>query len=194
MQLAKTISPQAAIGPPAGLGPGPMPMVSVPIPPVPHGPAFHLSTAVSGLSDDPTRKVINGLEVHEASFIGDVKASAQRRPRGRCWSCRAKTTYECKVCEPGPVPLCNRTARDCWWKYHAGEVTPYVPNKRGRKRKKDGMDDDDEDDDDDDDDCRKNGDVVGHVDADANAVEAAAAAAAAAAVVGNIGVQVPIVD
>lgn len=78
----------------------------------------------------------NTFDLHEASFIGDVKASAQRRPRGRCWVCRAKTTYECKLCTPGPVPLCNRTARECWWKYHAGEITQFVPNKRGRKRRK----------------------------------------------------------
>lgn len=78
----------------------------------------------------------NTFDLHEASFIGDVKASAQRRPRGRCWVCRAKTTYECKLCNPGPVPLCNRTARECWWKYHAGEITQFVPNKRGRKRRK----------------------------------------------------------
>lgn len=78
----------------------------------------------------------NTFDLHEASFIGDVKASAQRRPRGRCWVCRAKTTYECKLCNPGPVPLCNRTARECWWKYHAGEITQFVPTKRGRKRRK----------------------------------------------------------
>lgn len=82
------------------------------------------------------RVVSNTFDLHEASFIGDVKASAQRRPRGRCWVCRAKTTYECKLCQPGPVPLCNRTARECWWKYHAGEISQYVPNKRGRKRRK----------------------------------------------------------
>lgn len=76
------------------------------------------------------------FDLHEASFIGDVKLSAQRRPRGRCWVCRNKTTYECKICVPGPVPLCNRTARDCWCKYHSGEVSRYVPNKRGRKRRK----------------------------------------------------------
>ncbi|CAN8067770.1 unnamed protein product [Agarophyton chilense] len=87
--------------------------------------------------DDAQRRVVsNTFDLHEASFIGDVKASAQRRPRGRCWVCRAKTTYECKLCQPGPVPLCNRTARECWWKYHAGEITQYVPNKRGRKRRK----------------------------------------------------------
>eukprot|EP00177_Eucheuma_denticulatum_P005538 GFKZ01010066.1.p1 GENE.GFKZ01010066.1~~GFKZ01010066.1.p1 ORF type:complete len:486 (+),score=41.81 GFKZ01010066.1:333-1790(+) len=87
---------------------------------------------------DDTRRggLSNTFDLHEASFIGDVKASAQRRPRGRCWVCRAKTTYECKLCSPGPVPLCNRTARECWWKYHAGEITPFVPNKRGRKRRK----------------------------------------------------------
>lgn len=87
--------------------------------------------------DEAQRRVVsNTFDLHEASFIGDVKASAQRRPRGRCWVCRAKTTYECKLCQPGPVPLCNRTARECWWKYHAGEITQYVPNKRGRKRRK----------------------------------------------------------
>lgn len=76
------------------------------------------------------------FDLHEASFIGEVKGTSQRRPRGRCWVCRAKTTYECKICHPGPVPLCNRTARECWWKYHAGEVTSFIPNKRGRKRRK----------------------------------------------------------
>lgn len=87
--------------------------------------------------EDPQRRVVsNTFDLHEASFIGEVKASAQRRPRGRCWVCRAKTTYECKLCTPGPVPLCNRTARECWWKYHAGEITQFVPNKRGRKRRK----------------------------------------------------------
>lgn len=87
---------------------------------------------------DETRRtgLSNTFDLHEASFIGDVKASAQRRPRGRCWVCRAKTTYECKLCNPGPVPLCNRTARECWWKYHAGEITQFVPTKRGRKRRK----------------------------------------------------------
>ncbi len=89
----------------------------------------------------PRRLVPGGnFDLHEASFIGDVKHSAQRRPRGRCWVCRAKTTYECKICSPGPVPLCNRTARDCWWKYHAGEISQFVPNKRGRKRRKDSTD------------------------------------------------------
>lgn len=87
--------------------------------------------------EEPNRRVVtNAFDLHEASFIGDVKASAQRRPRGRCWVCRSKTTYECKLCQPGPVPLCNRTARECWWKYHAGEITQFVPNKRGRKRRK----------------------------------------------------------
>lgn len=87
--------------------------------------------------DETQRRVVNNtFDLHEASFIGEVKGNSQRRPRGRCWVCRAKTTYECKLCPPGPVPLCNRTARECWWKYHAGEVTPYVPNKRGRKRRK----------------------------------------------------------
>lgn len=87
--------------------------------------------------EDPQRRAVSTtFDLHEASFIGDVKASAQRRPRGRCWVCRAKTTYECKLCQPGPVPLCNRTARECWWKYHAGEITQFVPNKRGRKRRK----------------------------------------------------------
>lgn len=87
--------------------------------------------------DDPQQRVVNStFDMHEASFIGEVKGNSQRRPRGRCWVCRAKTTYDCKLCVPGPVPLCNRTARECWWKYHAGEITPYVPNKRGRKRSK----------------------------------------------------------
>eukprot|EP00172_Hildenbrandia_rubra_P002856 Plantae.Rhodophyta-Hildenbrandia_rubra.ctg404.p1 GENE.Plantae.Rhodophyta-Hildenbrandia_rubra.ctg404~~Plantae.Rhodophyta-Hildenbrandia_rubra.ctg404.p1 ORF type:complete len:561 (-),score=87.99 Plantae.Rhodophyta-Hildenbrandia_rubra.ctg404:1058-2740(-) len=71
---------------------------------------------------------------HDATWIGEVKTTAQRRPRGRCWVCRKKTTFECKNCAPGPVPLCSRTARDCWWKYHSGEVPRFVPNKRGRKR------------------------------------------------------------
>ena len=88
------------------------------------------------VEDTNRRGVSNTFDLHEASFIGDVKASAQRRPRGRCWVCRAKTTYECKLCAPGPVPLCNRTARECWWKYHAGDITQFVPNKRGRKRRK----------------------------------------------------------
>lgn len=145
----------------------------------PHAGQFHISTA-GGLAEDTSRKMVAGLETHEASFIGDVKASAQRRPRGRCWSCRAKTTYECKACEPGPVPLCNRTARDCWWKYHAGEVTPFVPNKRGRKRKKLGTDVDDDDD----------SDPKDPLDPDA----AAAAAAAAAVVVGTVPGAVAIVD
>lgn len=92
---------------------------------------------VPGLQPEEQRRVVsNTFDLHEASFIGDVKATAQRRPRGRCWVCRAKTTYECKLCQPGPVPLCNRTARECWWKYHAGEITQFVPTKRGRKRRK----------------------------------------------------------
>jgi len=94
------------------------------------------SAMVPVVDDAQRRAVSNTFDLHEASFIGDVKASAQRRPRGRCWVCRAKTTYECKLCSPGPVPLCNRTARECWWKYHAGEITQFVPNKRGRKRRK----------------------------------------------------------
>lgn len=90
-----------------------------------------------GAGAPANRGVVAGnFDLHEASFIGEVKLSAQRRPRGRCWVCRNKTTYECKVCVPGPVPLCNRTSRECWWKYHAGEIGPYVPNKRGRKRRK----------------------------------------------------------
>lgn len=28
------------------------------------------------------------------------------------------------------------TARDCWWKHHAGEDTQYVPNNSGRNRRK----------------------------------------------------------
>lgn len=94
-------------------------------------------TMMNNMLDDAQRRVVGStFDMHEASFIGEVKGNSQRRPRGRCWVCRAKTTYECKLCTPGPVPLCNRTARECWWKYHAGEITPYVPNKRGRKRRK----------------------------------------------------------
>lgn len=93
-------------------------------------------TMVPVVDETQRRVVSNTFDLHEASFIGEVKGNSQRRPRGRCWVCRAKTTYECKLCPPGPVPLCNRTARECWWKYHAGEITPYVPNKRGRKRRK----------------------------------------------------------
>ncbi len=73
---------------------------------------------------------------HEATFIGSISTTTQRRPRGRCWVCRNKTTYECKECLPGPVPLCNRTARNCWNQYHSGVVGTYAPNRRGRKRKK----------------------------------------------------------
>lgn len=96
------------------------------------GPAGGAEGSGSGTSD-----VVDPVDAtnHEASFIGEVRDTSQRRPRGRCWSCRAKTTYECKKCVPGPVPLCNRVPRECWWKYHAGEVTPFVPSRRGRKRK-----------------------------------------------------------
>lgn len=139
----------AAVAAAAGMSSSSLPLISMPVTPGSHGSAYHVSAGALGLVDDPTRKIIGGLDLHEATFIGDVKASAQRRPRGRCWACRAKTTYECKTCDPGPVPLCNRTARDCWWKYHAGDVTPFVPNKRGRKRKCDGIHDDEDDDDND---------------------------------------------
>lgn len=92
-------------------------------------------TVEGGIGSGRSGMDANDATAHEASFIGEVRDSSQRRPRGRCWSCRAKTTYECKKCVPGPVPLCNRVPRECWWKYHAGEVTPFVPSRRGRKRK-----------------------------------------------------------
>lgn len=109
--------------------------------------AGSMTTGLGGgmLGEQPAPRVVGGptIDLHDATYIGDVKLSAQRRPRGRCWVCRAKTTYECKACSPGPVPLCNRTARDCWWKYHVGEISQFVPNKRGRKRRKDSNDLDD---------------------------------------------------
>lgn len=114
-------------------------MASSAVPGLPSGKKIGEEQMVHGIVpvvEDPQRRIVsNNFDLHEASFIGDVRQSAQRRPRGRCWVCRAKTTYECKICNPGPVPLCNRTARDCWWKYHAGEFTTFVPNKRGRKRR-----------------------------------------------------------
>lgn len=82
---------------------------------------------------------------HEATFIGAPSSSRRRRPRGRCWVCNAKTTYECAACSPGPVPMCNRTARDCWLRYHAGQVSKFpsvvcAPPTRKRARADSGGD------------------------------------------------------
>lgn len=125
------------VGVPVGAGPATMSVPGLPlkkdIPPVVAEPPI-INPHQIVPQESQRAMAANTFDLHEATFIGDVRASAQRRPRGRCWACRAKTTYECKLCAPGPVPLCNRTARECWWKYHAGEITQFVPNKRGRKR------------------------------------------------------------